>query len=88
MRVKAMDNKSKVNFSWLDEFKDNDDYKEEDRLSDIVKKANMFKANVLTNKKANRYKLIKKACEKLKAHKQIELRRTLEDKQRVGLDYA
>ena len=81
-----MDNKSKVNFSWLDEFKD-EDYKEEERLADIVKKAGMFKANVLTNKKANRYKLIKKACEKLNAKKAIELRRTLEDKQR-GIEYA
>ena len=72
-----------INFNWLEEFKDNDDYKEEEN----PKKAGMFKANVLTNKKASRYKLIKKACERLKAREAIELRRTLEDKHKV-IDYA
>ena len=78
-----MDNKNEVSFSWLDEFSvgvEEEDYKEEEKRLDITKKAGMFKANVLTSKKASRYKLIKKACEKLKARKQIELRRMLEDK--------
>jgi len=68
-------------FKWVLEFQDNEYSEAADVKIGITERANMFRssAKLMSKVKATRYKMIKNSCEVLKARKETELRRDLEE---------